>query len=300
MNIKSCIRSLRLRTIPLSLSGVVLGTFLSIGGSATSGWRLAFSIVFLFLTTVCLQILSNLSNDLGDYQNGTDTEERQGIRSTLQDGDLTPSDINKMIIGAGVLCCVFGVAMIWVSFGTLLSTVPLILLGLGALAMLAAVLYTLGPKPYGYQGLGDISVFIFFGLVSVCGASFVLCHSLDPLMLLPGAAIGLFSVGVLNINNIRDYNTDKGTRITMVIRLGIRRARIYHIILICGGWALMLAFTFITKHYAQLIYFITAPLFARHLSAVLSKEGAALDPFLPLLVKSTFAFALLAGIGNLL
>jgi len=161
--------------------------------------------------------------------------------------------------------------------------------------------YTLGKHPYGYIGLGDIFVFIFFGLVPVAGGYYVCSHQLDLSTLLPGTAIGLFSVGVLNVNNMRDMKSDAGTRVTVPLKLGEKRAKIYHTVLICGGWCLMLLYTILfTKGWQPYLYILTIPLYIKHLNGVWKRSGRELDPMLPLLVISTFIFALLAGTGHIL
>jgi 1,4-dihydroxy-2-naphthoate octaprenyltransferase len=161
--------------------------------------------------------------------------------------------------------------------------------------------YTLGNKPYGYRGLGDIFVFIFFGLVPVAGGYFVCSHMIDYSTLLPGAAIGLFSVGVLNVNNIRDMKSDAGTRITVPLKLGERKAKIYHTVLVIGGWCIMVTYTTIfTQGWLPYLYILTLPLYIKHLTGVWKHSGRELDPMLPMLVISTFIFALLAGTGNIL
>ena len=189
--------------------------------------------------------------------------------------------------------------MIWGSFGTLLGVEPLLLLLLGAAAIAAAMRYTLGKNPYGYRGWGDLFVFIFFGLVSVCGGYYVCSHDLSHiLILLPGSAIGFFSIGVLNVNNIRDMKTDAATRTTVALKLGIRRARIYQTLLIVAGWATMLLYTALTATcWTAWLYLLTLPLYVKHLNGVWHRLDRALDPMLPLLVISTFLFALLAGAG---
>ena len=169
---------------------------------------------------------------------------------------------------------------------------------MGAGAIMGAMKYTLGRNPYGYRGLGDVYVFLFFGLVAVMGGYFVASHTLFWRLLLPGAAVGCFSVGVLNVNNIRDMETDAANRVTVAIRLGERKAKIYQTILIVLGWILMLAYCqlrmFSWWHY---LFVITLPLFILHLRGVWKRKGKHLDPMLPLLVMSTFLFCLLAGVG---
>ena len=289
---------MRLRTLPLSLAGVILGVCLAAGKADISPWTAA----LIFLTTVCLQILSNLSNELGDTLNGTDTGERQGPQYALGSGEMSVKDIKKLIGTFIGLCVISGLAMIRVSFGSIFKIESLCLEVLGAAAIAGAMKYTLGKNPYGYRGLGDVFVFIFFGLVSVVGGYYVAARELPPLiMLLPASAIGCFSVGVLNVNNIRDMKTDAVNRVTVAIKLGMKGARIYQTILIVLGFALMLAFCtvydFAPGHF---IFIITIPLYIKHLHGVWTRSGRALDPMLPMLVISTFFLSILAGAGFLI
>lgn len=298
MTLKASIKSMRLRTLPLSLSGVILGVTLAADKTDVSPWTAA----LIFLTTVCLQILSNLSNELGDTLSGTDSADRQGPKYALGSGDMTIGDIKKLILMFIGLCVISGLAMIQVSFGSLFKTESICLEALGAAAIVGAMKYTLGKNPYGYRGLGDVFVFIFFGLVSVLGGYYVAARELPPiLMLLPAAAIGLFSVGVLNVNNTRDMKTDAVNRVTVAIKLGMRGARIYQTILVALGWALMLVFCaiydFAPGHY---IFIITLPLYIKHLQGVWTRSERALDPMLPMLVISTFFLSILAGAGFLI
>lgn len=298
MKLKASIKSMRLRTLPLSLAGVILGVTLAADKTDVSPWTAA----LIFLTTVCLQILSNLSNELGDTLSGTDSADRQGPKYALGSGDMTIGDIKKLILMFIGLCVIFGLAMIQVSFGSLFKTESICLEALGAAAIVGAMKYTLGKNPYGYRGLGDMFVFIFFGLVSVLGGYYVAARELPPLiMLLPASAIGCFSVGVLNVNNIRDMKTDAVNRVTVAIKLGTKGARIYQTILVTLGWALILVFCAIYDsapgHY---IFIITLPLYIKHLQGVWTRSERALDPMLPILVISTFFLSILAGAGFLI
>ena len=298
MTLKACIKSMRLRTLPLSLAGVILGVMLAADKTDVSPWTAA----LIFLTTVCLQILSNLSNELGDTLSGTDSADRQGPKYALGSGDMTIGDIKKLILMFIGLCVISGLAMIQVSFGSLFKTESICLEALGAAAIVGAMKYTLGKNPYGYKGLGDVFVFIFFGLVSVLGGYYVAARELPPLiMLLPASAIGCFSVGVLNVNNIRDMKTDAVNRVTVAIKLGMKGARIYQTILVTLGWALILVFCavydFAPGHY---IFIITLPLYIKHLQGVWTRSERALDPMLPMLVISTFFLSILAGAGFLI
>lgn len=298
MTLSACIRSMRLRTLPLSLSGVVAGIFIA----ASQTELRPLTVVFLLLTTVLLQILTNLSNELGDTLSGTDREDRSVARYSLQDGEITIEEMKRLIASVVVLTCLSGMLMIWLAMGSLLKREALFLLVLGALAVLSAMRYTLGRHPYGYRGLGDFYVFLFFGLVSVCGGYYVctLDFNLMP-ALLPACTIGCFSVGVLNVNNIRDMKSDAATRMTMAIRLGETWARVYQTVLICGGWALIIVYTL--QHYTgplNFLYVLTLPAYLMHLKGTWKRRDSDLDPMLPLLVLGTFVFSLLFGTGLLI
>ena len=297
MTAKACLRSMRLRTLPLSLAGITLGVFLAAGERSVS----PLTVALLALTTVCLQILSNLSNELGDTLHGTDRSDRQGIHYSIQDGEMTVPEMKRLIGVMAVLCCLFGFGMVWSAFGSPLKPLALSFLALGAAAVWAAMHYTLGKNPYGYRGLGDIFVFLFFGLATVCGGYFLTGLHWDWRILLLAAAIGCFSVAVLNVNNIRDMKTDAATRTTVALKLGLRRARIYQTVLICAGWASMTAFCLLPPvNPWRFLSVLSLPGFILHLKGVWTREDRALDPMLPLLVLSTFAFALLGGIGFIL
>ena len=299
MNTKAAIRSLRLRTLPLSTGGVLLGILLAWVAVLPQFW----TALLILLTTICLQIVSNLSNELGDVLHGTDTAERQGPAYGLNGGELTVADMKKLIVTFVVLSIVFGTAMTWVAFGTLLSWKALGVLLLGACAIAAALCYTLGSHPYGYRGLGDLFVFIFFGLVAVLGAMFI-CYGGQNLFfakdLLPAAGVGFFSVGVLNVNNTRDMRTDAATRTTVALKLGLHGARVYQTVLIVLGWVCMISYCLLcwgsVWHW---VWVLTIPLYIKHLRIFWTCEGHGLDRALPLLVNATFLLCLLMGLGFL-
>ena len=174
MTVKAAVQSMRLRTLPLSVAGVLLGILLAVADWKVDPW----TAVLIVLTTVCLQILSNLSNELGDVLRGTDTADRQGPQYGLNGGDMTVADMKKLIGLFVVLCMVSGAAMTWRAFGTLLDMTAILVLLLGAAAIAGAMKYTLGHNPYGYRAKGDFYVFLFFGLVAVMGAYFVCTRGL--------------------------------------------------------------------------------------------------------------------------
>ena len=292
---KYYLKSMRLRTLPLSLAGVLMGSLL-----AVADYKVPAAVVLLVcLTTVLLQILANLANELGDVQHGTDTAERVGPGYGLNSGELTVSQMKGFIGVILALCIASGLVMIWVSFGTLFCMESLILIILGAAAIFAAMRYTLGRNPYGYRAMGDLFVFIFFGQVAVLGAYFMCAHTLHGwLLLLPASTIGFFSVGVLNTNNIRDMKTDAPNRVTVAMKLGVHGARIYQTVLIVLGWACMIVYSALRfPDWRHWLFVLTLPLYIIHLRGVWTHEEKALDKYLPMLVISTFLFAILTGIG---
>ncbi len=292
--LQGCIAAMRLRTLPLSLAGVILGSLLAI-----ADYRVHWTVIFfLFLTACWLHILVNLANELGDFQSGTDSSERVGPCYALTQGLLTVKDFKLLITFCICCACISGVAMIWFSFKNLFCIEALMLALFGVSAIIAALRYTLGRNPYGYRGLGDISVFIYFGVATVAVAYFICAHTISWLILLPTTAVGLFSVGVLNVNNIRDIETDRATRKTIPIRIGEKAAKVYHTALISVGYACMVVFCVFRIwdpwHY---LFLLSAPLFIIHVVNVWKYSGKALDPHLPMLVMSTLVFCILGGLG---
>ena len=271
---------MRLRTLPLSLAGVVCGGVMGYTAPACRPW----THLFLLLTTVSLQVLTNLSNELGDHLSGVDGEGREGPNYSMTDGGLTVKQMWGAINGMVVACCLFGLLMV------LLSGCPWWVLLLGAAAIWAATHYTLGKKPYGYIGLGDLFVFIFFGLVSVLGSYYVIAHTLpfEIWLWAPAVGVGLLSVAVLNVNNIRDMQSDEGIRKTIPLRIGAIPAKIYQTLLVVLGVA---CFMWNEEHLAFCA--ITIPFFVWHIIGVWRRKGKRLDPMLPLLVISTFVLALI-------
>ena len=277
---------MRLRTLPLSLAGVVCGGLLAIGRDHGSWW--AFALVAL--TACLLQILSNLSNEMGDHLSGVDGDGRVGPNYSMTDGGLTVKQMWGVINVVVVLCAISGLLMLLFSFQFSMFNFQFSsLLALGAAAIWAATHYTLGRNPYGYRGLGDLFVFVFFGLVSVLGSYYVLAHTIDFKfwLLAPAVGIGLLSVAVLNVNNIRDMESDEGIRKTIPLRIGRKRAVWYQSLLIAFGWGIIVAAT------GNGWMVLTALPFYLHLFGVCRREGRRLDPMLPLLVISTFVMAVL-------
>ena len=274
------IQSLRLRTLPLSVSGIILGTGLAY--PQVNGLVFALAIC----TTLSLQILSNLSNELGDAIKGTDADQKGREAYGLQAGTITMPQMRNMILLFIALCIVFGTALIWTAFGTLFSEQSWVFLGLGALAIIGAIKYTLGKHSYGYLGLGDLGVFLFFGLLSTIGGYYLQTQTLTAEVIALGAAIGLPCVGVLNLNNIRDmqHDIEFGKR-TLASLLGPIGARIYHTALLVGCLTIMVA----CDHYWTLAIL---PLWIWHLWFVWTHHQK-LDKQMPILMFSTLIVAIL-------
>jgi 1,4-dihydroxy-2-naphthoate octaprenyltransferase len=251
------------------------------------------------VTTLFLQILSNLANDYGDFVKGTDNEDRVGPDRTMQSGLITKHEmINAMWIIA-FLCSVFGVWLIYEgTLGLDLKKAGLFAI-LGLTAMGAAVKYTMGKNPYGYAGLGDIFVFLFFGWLGVLGSYFLHTHSFQWNLLLPASTIGLFTTAVLNINNMRDHEPDaQSGKNTLVVRIGIIKAKAYHQSLIYGGLLLSLAFIIPSTYYIHYLFMVTAPLFIGFVQSINRRSDFQnFDPFLKKQAITTFVFSILFVIG---
>ena len=287
------IPSLRLRTLPLSVSGIILGTGLAYPSIVERGvdgdLRLPITVFVLAIcTTLCLQILSNLSNELGDALKGTDAEQQGRAAYGMQAGVITVDEMKRLIglfIGLSVL---FGTALVWLAFGTLWCVQSGVFIGLGVLAIVGAMTYTLGKHNYGYKGLGDLGVFLFFGLLSTMGSYYLQLQTLDADVVLAAVAIALPNVGVLNLNNIRDMDNDlvHGKR-TLASRLGKTGAKLYHALLL----ALCLGLFVGLGRYWVLC---ALPVLAWHVVYIFRHEGHDLDIQMPVLMFTTLAIALLA------
>ena len=294
--IKYWIQAFRLRTLPLALSSIIVGGFL-----AYFDGRFSFLVTFLaIITTTLLQILSNLANDYGDYKSGADNNNRIGPERTLQGGKISPSAMIKGIIITSVLSLFFGILLTYEGTKSLSFSFGIIFFIIGLCAMAAAIKYTVGKKAYGYFGLGDFFVFIFFGLAGVLGTYFLNTHFLRIEILLPAISIGFLSTGVLNLNNMRDWENDKITgKKTIVVKFGIKAAKYYHAFLILG--AIVSAVIFILLNYIspfQFLLLITFPILFYDLNKVLKNtEPEKLDPFLKRLALTTLLFSITFGIG---
>tara|TARA_R110002012_G_scaffold269825_1_gene453992 strand:+ start:40 stop:942 length:903 start_codon:yes stop_codon:yes gene_type:complete len=296
--INSWISAARLRTLPLSVSGIIVGTTIAVNEGV-------FSITIFSLalaTTLGLQVLSNFANDYGDGVKGTDNEDRVGPQRAIQSGLISQKEMFQGIVITSIVTLLFAVLLIYAAFGkeNLGYALFFFLLGVGAIA--AAIKYTVGKSAYGYRGLGDVFVFIFFGLVAVYGSYFLYAHQWNWLVLLPSFSIGFLSMGVLNLNNMRDRISDeKAGKNTLVVKLGAKNAKNYHYALILGAILCLVLFTVLTLESVNDFLYLPAfiPLIM-HLKRVVENENATLlDPELKILALSTFAAALLFGLGQI-
>lgn len=285
--------SLRLRTLPLALACTGMGCFLAAGFRV---FNLKTCLLAL-LTSVLLQILSNLANDFGDYKTGADNEERIGPQRALQSGTITISAMRNAIIFTAILTLISGIALLYTTVKDLQVFILFFVIGL--LCIIAAIKYTMGKNPYGYSGFGDIAVFIFFGIVAVGGTFYLHAHGFLLDILLPAAALGFFSAGVLNVNNMRDINSDSASgKHTIVVRMGLAKAKIYHLVLIAAAFACLIGFTFMHQSSPwQWAFLITAPLFARHLISIMKSDSAGMDKYLKQLAISTLLLVICFGIS---
>ena len=296
---KNWIQAFRLRTLPLALSNTIIGSCL-----AAADDKFRWSVFGLAaLTTVLLQIMSNMANDYGDFVNGKDTAERIGPKRMVQSGEITPKTMLRGIIVIGILCAVSGASLILIGTTGMDITNLLIFGVLGLAAIAAAIKYTVGKNPYGYRGLGDIFVFIFFGLVGVIGTYFLHTQAFRIDLILPASAIGFLSVGVLNMNNMRDYEQDKkaGKR-TIVVAMGEKNAAYYHLFLVVVAVVLTVIYTLLNYHSAwQWLFVLTFPLLFLNLKKVFTyKSALELYPELPRLSMASLVFALTFGLGLLI
>ncbi|CUS02317.2 1,4-dihydroxy-2-naphthoate octaprenyltransferase [Candidatus Promineifilum breve] len=293
------VSAMRPRTLPLAIASIIMGTGLA-AADGSFDWLVALLCV---LTAILLQILSNLANDYGDSLHGADHAERQGPKRAVQSGHVSPAAMRRAIGLAALLSVVSGLALLWLAFGAGAFSSTVIFIVLGAAAIGAAITYTAGKMPYGYAGFGDLAVLIFFGWVGVIGSYFVQTGRFTPSLLLPATACGLLAVAVLNVNNIRDMDSDRlaGKR-SLPVRLGLRRARRYH-------WALLVSATLLAAVYClihftslwQFLFLLATPALYRN-GAAISRTDAlpTLNPWLKQMSLAALLFVILFSAGQIL
>jgi len=292
------IKAIRLRTLPLAVSSISMGGFLA---AFYGAFRLD---VFLLCicTTILLQMLSNIANDYGDFKNGADLTGRIGPVRAVQSGVISPESMKNAMVLFTLLAFISGVYLLYISKGLESLNVFGLFLGMGIVAIIASIKYTAGNNPYGYAGLGDISVLIFFGWIGVIGSFYLQTGYIKPSLLLPATSCGLFATGVLNINNIRDIasDTEAGKR-TIPMRIGRKYAIYYHIFLLTIGISCAIFYTIITyKSVEQFLFLVSVPFFISNIVKVVKLDSKYLNPYLKQMALTTLLFVVSFGIGLLL
>lgn len=295
--VQSWLSAFRLRTLPLALSCIGMSGFLAAAAGKFDG------LIFFFccLTTIFLQVLSNLANDYGDSVNGADHAQRKGPQRAVQSGAISASQMKRAVVLFVFLCLASGIALLLISFGWNTNAL-LFFFMLGLLSIAAAIAYTVGKKPYGYIGLGDLSVLLFFGVVGVMGSLYLFTKEVSWPDVLPSLSCGLFSIAVLNINNVRDIDSDKQAgKFSIPVRIGKEKAAIYHWVLLVTG--VLTSVVYVLLNYQspwQFLFLLTTPLFIRIGLAVSQRPSTELDPYLKQMAISTLLFVILFGTGILL
>jgi 1,4-dihydroxy-2-naphthoate octaprenyltransferase len=295
---KNWIEAFRLRTLPLALASIGMGTFLA----ASVGHFDALIFALCALTTILLQVLSNLANDYGDSVHGADSKDRVGPSRAVQAGLISKSAMKSAIVICSILSLISGIVLIYTAFGWSPKVLS-IFLGFGLFSILAAITYTAGFKPYGYVGLGDVSVLIFFGFMAVMGSAYLYDQQIHWSYVWPSLSTGLFSVAVLNLNNIRDIESDKAAgKFSIPVRLGRKKAVVYHMALLTGGLVSALIFVMMNNGSLwQFIFLLIIPLLVKNAKAVQQKKtAAALDPYLKQMALTTLFFVILFGLGQII
>lgn len=292
---------MRPRTLPLAVACIVLGSAL-----AAANGRFRWSVLLLaVLTAVLLQILSNLANDYGDSVHGADSIKRGGPQRAVQSGQITPATMRRAMGLFALLSVLSGLALLWAAFGSGGAFLFVIFILLGAAAIGAAITYTAGKRPYGYAGLGDLMVLIFFGWAGTIGTYFLHTLVFNPTIILPATSCGLLAVAVLNVNNIRDIESDRvaGKR-SIPVRIGRAQAVRYHWLLL--ALAMLTALAYVLLNFAsvwQFLFVLVTPLLIRNGTAVAHSQPSApmkLNPWLKQMSLTTLAFVILFSLGHLL
>ncbi|RNC90368.1 MAG: 1,4-dihydroxy-2-naphthoate octaprenyltransferase [Allomuricauda sp.] len=290
IKLKAWVLAARLRTLPLSVSGILVGT----GLANALGYYNALIFALAIFTTIAFQVTSNFANDYGDGVRGTDDEKRIGPKRALQSGILSKRELKIGIWISIAISLLLSILLIYTAFGTNWVYFAIFFL-LGLLSIWAAIKYTMGNSPYGYRGLGDLFVFVFFGLLSVCGSFFLHTKFITLLTLLPAIAIGLLCVGVLNLNNLRDVETDSiHNKNTMVVKMGFVWGKQYHMFLMVSAFVAFLVYAYLARTgFITFFYLLPFVVIFVHLNKVRQvKRPEKLDPELKKLALSTFFVAL--------
>lgn len=300
------IQAARLRTLPLSISGIIVGSFIAMWRLHNEGkewdWRI---FAMALLVTLLYQVLSNYANDFGDGIKGTDKLRiNEAEQRAVASGKISAGQMRNAVVLFSVLSLIATITLLYLAFFPDFMKEFWIFVGLGVACILAAIGYTIGKKPYGYLGLGDLMVFIFFGLVSVCGSYFLFTKTFHWDILLPASAIGMMSAAVLNLNNMRDIESDRiSGKKSLALRMGFKKAMIYEMVLLQLPIILILVFLMMNglhnegKYYAFIVMVMIFPTAALRRKILQTKEPKDLDPFLKQVGIITLMMAILLAVG---
>ncbi len=287
---KAWLNAARLRTLPLSISGIIIGAALA----HLEGYSNMFIFSLAICTTIGFQVTSNFANDYGDGVKGTDNDDRIGPKRALQSGILTAEELKTGIMVSVLVTLILSLCLLFVAFGKDQIFLMLLFLFLAIASIWAAIKYTVGNSAYGYRGLGDIFVFLFFGLLAVLGSMYLFTHYLNYQALLPAICVGLLSTAVLNLNNLRDAISDKKAgKNTIVVKIGFEKGKRYHLSLLIIAFLSLLLFTFLNyKSWTNVVHLLVFILIFTHANRIRkTKNPKDIDPELKKLALSTFLLA---------
>ena len=296
--VKNYFKAARLRTLPLSISGIIVGGLLA-KSQGFFDWSIFILSIF---TTIGFQVLSNFANDYGDGIKGTDAI-RTGEERMVSSGKISPKQMKTAMIITATVTILIALVLIYLAFGKNNFAYSILFFTLGIAYIVAAIKYTVGNSAYGYSGLGDVFVFVFFGLLSVLGSYFLFTKQIDFLILLPAFSIGLLSTAVLNLNNMRDRENDKkSNKNTIVVKIGATAAKKYHYSLLI--FSLVFAVVYVILNYVspfQFLFMIAyIPLYKHFVFVIKNNDESLLDGQLKVVALSTFLFGILFGIGQVI
>lgn len=287
--------SFRLQTLPLAAATILIA-------NALAYWQGHFSFqVFgmTLLTAVLLQITSNLANDYGDFSKKTDTFERLGPLRGIHNGMITLVQLRIVLC---LTVCISILSGLWLlEISTKTAEQLYFFIALGALSIVAAITYTVGKKPYGYVGLGDLSVLMFFGFVGIMGSYYLQTNEFGAWLILPAISSGFLSMGVLNINNMRDHEQDeKAGKRTLVVIMGLAWAKSYQISLLLTSLGVLMIFVVSYLPLTSLWIFIALlPLYLRQVYEV-SQDNKFMGDLLIPMVRLNLSTALLLSLAIVL
>lgn len=288
------LNAIRLRTLPLALASILMGSCMALHNGLFR-WEVFFLAT---LTTTLLQILSNLANDYGDSIHGADSQERRGPIRAVQSGIISSQEMKRAMVLFAILSFISGILLLYISITD--TFLILSFMGLGLLAIFAAITYTSGSNPYGYVGLGDLSVFLFFGLVGVLGTYYLHTLEFSTELILPAFSLGLFSASVLNINNIRDIESDnKAGKKSIPVRIGRKAAVLYNWFLIVSGNLALLIFVMLEESWGGLLALLISPVMIKIAQGISDskKTSSQIDPYLKKMAFTTLVWVFLFGLG---